>query len=184
MARAPSITSLKKAAKNCRACDLYKLGTQTVFGDGPLTAPIMLVGEQPGNEEDQQGLPFVGPAGRILDKALAEAGIDRAKVYVTNAVKHFKWTPGDRPQKPRLHKTPNAAEIKACHPWLEAEVAAIKPKVVVALGRTAEKACRSLGVEMIHTYHPSAILRVYDREQREPMMAKLVKDLKRAKQFV
>src|SRR5207244_8611386 len=121
----------------CRACDLYKRGTQTVFGEGARHAELMLVGEQPGDAEDLAGRPFVGPAGRVLDKALEEAGIDRAKVYVTNVVKHFKWEPRG---KRRIHKKPNATEISACRPWLDAEIRAVKPRAIVCLGATAAQA--------------------------------------------
>lgn len=124
-------------ALHCKACPLYKVGTQTVFGEGPRRARILLVGEQPGDQEDRRGRLFIGPAGRLLDRALEEAGIDRAGLYVTNAVKHFKWRPAD---KRRLHQKPTAREIAACHPWLEAEMAIIKPEVVIALGATAAQA--------------------------------------------
>src|SRR5712691_6839993 len=129
----PTIPTVRSAAKNCTACDLYEHGTQTVFGEGAGHAKLMLVGEQPGDAEDLSGHPFVGPAGKLLDRALAEAGIDRSQVYVTNVVKHFKWEP--RGQR-RIHKKPNAGEIAACRPWLEAEIGLIKPKVIVCLGAT------------------------------------------------
>src|SRR6267143_3918223 len=132
----PTLESLRQAAKNCRACDLWRTGTQTVFGGGAAHPKIMFVGEQPGNQEDIEGKPFVGPAGKLLDSALEEAGIDRAKTYVTNAVKHFKWEPRG---KRRLHKTPAQREIEACYQWLEGEMAAIRPAVIVALGATAAK---------------------------------------------
>src|SRR5580692_13211621 len=131
------LEELGEAAKRCRACDLWKRGTQTVFGEGESNAKVMLVGEQPGNQEDLEGKPFVGPAGKLLDAALEEAGIDRSKVYVTNAVKHFKWEPRG---KRRIHKKPNAVEIAACRPWLDAEIAAIRPNVIVCLGATAAQA--------------------------------------------
>ncbi len=130
----PTLGSLREAAADCRACDLGERGTQTVFGAGRRRAKVMLIGEQPGNEEDLTGKPFVGPAGRLLDDALEEAGIDRSQTYVTNVVKHFKWEPRG---KRRIHKKPNAREIAACRPWLEAEIALIKPTVIVALGATA-----------------------------------------------
>ena len=130
----PTLNSLRAAAAGCKACDLWKLGTQTVFGEGARRVKVMLVGEQPGNEEDLSGKPFVGPAGRLLDQALAAAGIDRKQTYVTNVVKHFKWEPRG---KRRIHKKPNAVEIAACRPWLDAEIALIKPDVIVALGATA-----------------------------------------------
>src|SRR6202453_1335056 len=129
-----TLDELREASKTCKACDLWKLGTQTVFGEGMPTAKIMLVGEQPGNQEDLEGKPFVGPAGKLLDTALEEAGIDRTKVYVTNAVKHFKWVPRG---KIRLHQKPNTSAIRACRPWYERELAAIKPDLVVAMGATA-----------------------------------------------
>src|SRR2546428_9007265 len=128
------LPAFREAAANCKACDLWQRGTQTVFGAGTRRADIVLVGEQPGNEEDLTGKPFVGPAGRLLDEALAEAGIDRTQTYVTNVVKHFKWEPRG---KRRIHKKPNAQEISACRPWLEAEIALVKPKVIMALGATA-----------------------------------------------
>src|SRR5215813_8234461 len=133
----PTLTSLKNAAADCKACDLWERGTQTVFGEGGRRAEVVFVGEQPGNEEDLSGKPFVGPAGRLLDEALVEAGIDRVKTYVTNVVKHFKWEPRG---KRRIHKKPNAGEISACRPWLEAEISLIKPKIIVLLGATAAQA--------------------------------------------
>src|SRR6266850_5285661 len=132
-----SLSALREAAADCKACDLWKLGTQTVFGEGRRHAVVMFIGEQPGNEEDLTGKPFVGPAGRLFDAALEEAGIDRSQTYVTNVVKHFKWEPRG---KRRIHKKPNALEISACRPWLEAEIALVKPKVIVALGATAAQA--------------------------------------------
>src|SRR6476620_12219115 len=130
----PTLPALRAAAAGCKACDLWKLGTQTVFGEGSPAARVMMVGEQPGDKEDLQGRPFVGPAGAVLDKALAAAGIDRSDVYVTNIVKHFKWEPRG---KRRIHKKPRAAEIAACGPWLDEEIRAVKPRVVVLLGATA-----------------------------------------------
>src|SRR5437016_6434700 len=132
-----SLSTVRDAAQDCTACHLYKHATQTVFGEGPKKAPIMLVGEQPGDYEDVAGKPFVGPAGKIMDRALEEAGIDRKKVYVTNAVKHFKWEPRG---KRRIHQKPNSREIAACRPWLEAELRLVKPKLVVVLGATAGQA--------------------------------------------
>src|SRR6059058_2594436 len=132
-----SLTEMRKAASNCTACHLYTRATQTVFGEGPKRAPIMLVGEQPGDSEDVAGKPFVGPAGKILDRALAEAGINRDEVYVTNAVKHFKWEPRG---KRRIHQKPNSREIAACRPWLEAELRLVKPRLLVCLGATAAQA--------------------------------------------
>src|ERR671912_1119741 len=133
----PTLPALKNAAADCRACDLWKKGTQTVFGEGSRRVNVMFVGEQPGNEEDLTGRPFVGPAGRLFDNALEEAGIDRKQTYVTNVVKHFKWEPRG---KRRIHKKPNTIEIAACKPWVEAEIASIKPKVIVCLGATAAQA--------------------------------------------
>lgn len=167
-----SIEILRARAKKCRACPLYKLGTQTVFGEGPSKARIVFVGEQPGDQEDRVGKPFVGPAGRLLDQALVAAKIDRGQVYVTNAVKHFKWTPAG---KRRLHQKPNAREIAACHPWLEAELAVLQPEIVVALGATAAQSLMGPKFRVTQergkrfdvpwadaffaTIHPSAILR-------------------------
>src|SRR6266699_6285256 len=133
----PTLKKLQIAAAGCQACDLWRTGTQTVFGEGKQTSTVMFIGEQPGNQEDLQGRPFVGPAGNLLDKALEEAGIDRSRVYVTNVVKHFKWEPRG---KRRIHKKPNAAEIHACRPWLEAEIGVIKPLAIICLGATAAQA--------------------------------------------
>jgi DNA polymerase len=187
----PTLASVREIAAGCKACDLYKRGTQTVFCEGPRTADLMLVGEQPGDAEDLEGLPFVGPAGRLLDKALAEAGIDRKRVYVTNVVKHFKWEPRG---KRRIHAKPNAAEIGACRPWLEVEIALVRPRVLVCLGATAAQALlgRSFKVsrqrgELITsplapvvtaTVHPSSILRAPDETRREEMR-RFVHDLKK-----
>jgi uracil-DNA glycosylase family protein len=182
-----SLKQLREAAAGCRACDLYKNATQTVFGEGSPNAEIVLVGEQPGDQEDLTGRPFVGPAGRLLDQALEEGGIDRQLAYVTNVVKHFKWQPRG---KRRIHQKPNAAEIAACRPWLEAELALLKPKVLVCLGATAAQALlgrqfrvskqRGVPVDsdlapvVMATVHPSAILRSDDREAE---MALFVEDL-------
>ena len=182
---------MRETARGCKACDLYKLGTQTVFGDGPRRAQIMMVGEQPGDAEDLAGLPFVGPAGKLLDRALEEAGIDRGIVYVTNVVKHFRWEPRG---KRRIHSKPNSAEIAACRPWLETEIALVKPRILVCLGATAAQALlgktfkvsRQRG-ELIPsplapvataTVHPSSILRAPD-ERRGEEMARFVADLRR-----
>ena len=189
--------ALRQAAAGCRACDLYKTGTQTVFGEGTEDAEIMLVGEQPGDREDIEGKPFVGPAGRVLDEALEEAGIDRRRVYVTNAVKHFKWKPQG---KRRLHQKPNAAEINACRPWLDAEIATVKPHLLVLLGATAAQALlgRDFRVSLqrgqlierpglpptMATVHPSSILRAPDDETRELEMRAFVQDLKRIAQHL
>ena len=135
----PILADLQEAAKHCRACDLWKNATQTVFGEGSQPADIMLVGEQPGDQEDRSGHPFVGPAGKLLDKALEDAGINRSEVYVTNVVKHFRWTPAERGKR-RIHKKPRASEITACRPWLDAELEIVKPKIVVCLGASAAQA--------------------------------------------
>src|SRR5438128_11439075 len=135
--RRPTLSNVRAAAKDCQACDLYKSGTQTVFGEGSRTARLMFVGEQPGDAEDLAGHPFVGPAGKLLDRALVEAGIDRAAVYVTNVVKHFKWEPRG---KRRIHKKPSAGEIAACRPWLDTEIALGKPRAIVCLGSTSAQA--------------------------------------------
>lgn len=188
----PTLADVQAVSKGCKACDLYKRGTQTVFGEGPPRAEIMMVGEQPGDAEDIAGLPFVGPAGRLLDKALAEAGIDRSRVYVTNVVKHFKWEPRG---KRRIHAKPNAAEIGACRPWLETEIALVKPRVLVCLGATAAQALLGRGFKVTRqrgefvpsplaplataTVHPSSILRVPDDESRRQEMRELVADLKK-----
>jgi DNA polymerase len=181
---------LREAAQQCRGCDLWKRGTQTVFGEGKAGAEVMLVGEQPGNDEDLQGRPFVGPAGRVLDKGLEAAGIDRDDVYVTNAVKHFKWEPRG---KRRIHKKPNAMQIAACRPWFDEEVKAVRPKVIVCLGATAAQALLgpkfkvtqdrgriiSTGdVPIIATVHPSSILRATDDESRHSEMARFIDDLR------
>jgi uracil-DNA glycosylase family protein len=190
-----SLKRLREDAKRCRACPLWEKATQTVFGAGDGHAPVMLVGEQPGDEEDRQGVPFVGPAGRLLDRALEAAQIDRAHVYITNAVKHFKWEPRG---KRRLHKTPAQREIEACHRWLEGEIRAIKPKVIVCLGATAAKALfgpdfkvstmRGRLIESPHaphafaTFHPSALLRLRDAKEKEAAFETLVSDLSLIKQ--
>jgi DNA polymerase len=179
----------------CRACDLWKHATQAVEGAGPTSARLVLVGEQPGDEEDLRGVPFVGPAGKLLDDALTQAGVSRADVYVTNAVKHFKWEPRG---KRRLHKKPNMTEIRACNMWLIEEMAAIKPRVIVALGASAltalmgssysiEKARQidlehSTGARVVATYHPSAILRA-DDGRKEEWRKFLIDDLRRAATF-
>jgi uracil-DNA glycosylase len=185
-------TSLKIAAKACMGCDLYKNATQTVFGEGRIrAAQVMFVGEQPGDEEDLAGHPFVGPAGRLFDKALAEAGIDREKTYVTNAVKHFKWKPRG---KRRIHEKPRASEIRACMPWLEAELTVIHPEVLVCLGATAAQALlgkdfrvtqsRGSWLETryaprtLATVHPSSILRAPDPESRASQYEEFVNDLR------
>ncbi len=188
----PTLGSLREAAADCRACDLGERGTQTVFGEGRRRAKVMLIGEQPGNEEDLTGKPFVGPAGRLLDDALEEAGIDRSQTYVTNVVKHFKWEPRG---KRRIHKKPNAREIAACRPWLEAEIALIKPTVIVALGATAAQALlgpqfrvtkqrgqfieSTLAPYVMATVHPSSILRAPDDDTRRLEYRRFIDDLKK-----
>jgi uracil-DNA glycosylase family protein len=188
----PTLPKLREAAAECKACDLWKTGTQTVFGEGTRNAEIVLVGEQPGDKEDLAGRPFVGPAGHVLDEALEAAGIDRRLAYVTNAVKHFKWQARG---KRRIHQKPNAAELAACRPWLDAELALVKPKVVVALGATAAQSLlgRSFRVTqqrgepiegtgiadyVVATFHPSAILRQETEEERRTAMDELVADLR------
>jgi uracil-DNA glycosylase len=185
------IGSLRREAASCQACPLWKDATQTVFGEGPPAAEIMLVGEQPGDREDREGRPFVGPAGQLLDKALAEAGVDRDRVYVTNAVKHFKFEPRG---KRRLHKRPNASEIKICRHWLFDEIKAIGPRLIVALGATAAQslAGRTIpvqtnrgkildapnGARVFVTIHPSALLRLQDEEEKRSGYASFVNDLR------
>jgi len=192
-----SLASLRKEAAGCRDCPLWAHATQTVFGEGAAHAPLMLVGEQPGDAEDRDGHPFVGPAGRILDQALEDAGIDRKTVYVTNAVKHFKWEPRG---KRRLHKTPAQREIDACHQWLEGEMAAVKPALIVALGATAAKALlgpkfritqsrgkvvRAEGLPaVVATFHPSYVLRLRGRPGGDEVYAGLVADLRVAARYI
>jgi uracil-DNA glycosylase len=187
----PSLASVRAAAKDCQACDLWKIGTQTVFGEGARKAELMFVGEQPGDAEDIAGHPFVGPAGKLLDRALEDAGIDRAAVYVTNVVKHFKWEPRG---KRRIHKKPNAGQIAACRPWLETEIALVKPRAIVCLGATAAQALlgkqfkvtahrgefipSSLAPLMLATVHPSSILRAPDDETRRTEMKRFTDDLR------
>jgi uracil-DNA glycosylase len=185
-----NLTALRNAARGCRGCELWRNATQTVFGEGPRRASLMLVGEQPGDREDRQGKPFVGPAGRLLDHALEEAGIDRGLVYTTNAVKHFKWRPRG---KRRLHQTPRAGEIAACKPWLESEIEVVRPDALVALGSTAAKAMFGSKVRVMRdrgqlletpyaeiatvTVHPSSVLRVPENELRKVARAELIEDL-------
>jgi uracil-DNA glycosylase family protein len=186
------LNALRKQAAGCRRCDLWKRGTQTVFGEGPSGARVMLVGEQPGDQEDLAGEPFVGPAGQLLRASLVEAGLDPAEVYLTNAVKHFKWEPRG---KRRIHAKPNAAEIGACRPWLDTEIRLIQPRVLVCLGATAAQALLGRGFKVTRergmfvesplapfvtaTVHPSSILRAPDPETRRAETAAFVADLKK-----
>ena len=189
--RTTSVKTLSAAAHGCRGCDLYKTATQVVFGAGPKRARVMFVGEQPGDQEDRQGEPFVGPAGALLDKALVDAGIPRDQVYVTNAVKHFKWEPRG---KRRIHKKPRASEVTACRPWLEAELRAVRPEIVVCLGATAAQSLLGatfrlmrergqvvsspIAPRVVATIHPSSVLRAPDSEGRRAAYGMLVSDLK------
>src|SRR5688572_22192673 len=193
----PTLLKLREAAADCKACPLWKTGTQTVFGEGERTAKVMFVGEQPGNDEDLQGKPFVGPAGKLLDQALEEAGINRDDVYVTNMVKHFKWEPKG---KRRIHKKPNAREIAACRPWLEAELEVVKPEVLVCLGASAAQALLGrefrvsqqrgefvespLATHVMATVHPSSILRAPDDETRRAERKRFVEDLKKVAKVI
>jgi uracil-DNA glycosylase len=186
-----SWSTLREAAKDCQACHLYQHATQTVFGEGPKNARLMLIGEQPGDHEDVAGKPFVGPAGKIMDRALGDAGIDRKQVYVTNAVKHFKWEPRG---KRRLHKKPNSREIAACRPWLEAEFRIVRPTLVVAMGATAAQTIfgpsfrvtrergkilsSKLAPKVLATVHPSSLLRQPDEESRHREYKHFVADLR------
>jgi DNA polymerase len=189
-----ALDQLREQASECRACPLWRDATQTVFGEGPARASMMLVGEQPGDREDREGNPFVGPAGALLDRALEQARIDRSGVYVTNAVKHFKYRSRD---KRRIHQRPDSEEIRACHKWLQAELELVKPRVLVCLGATAAKALlggtphierdrggplpSELAPVVMLTAHPSAVLRQRDHEARQAAMQALVRDLKRAR---
>jgi DNA polymerase len=185
-----NLKALREAAEHCRGCELYKNATQTVFGEGPRRASLMLLGEVPGDEEDRDGRPFVGPAGRLLDHALEQAGLDRDHVYVTNAVKHFRWEPRG---KRRLHKKPTARQIEACKPWLLAEILVVEPEVIVCLGATAAQSMlgrefritrhrgkffQSKGAAwLMATYHPSAILRAPDKADRDRKRLEFTQDL-------
>jgi DNA polymerase len=187
----PTLPRLRAASARCTGCELYRRATQTVFGEGTTPARVMLVGEQPGHEEDLSGRPFVGPAGRLLDEALAESGIDRAQVYVTNVVKHFKWEPRG---KRRIHAKPSAGEITACRPWLDAEIAVVQPRVIVCLGATAAQALLGrqfrvsrdrgqlvsspLAPRVLATVHPSAVLRAPDDETRRRERQRFIDDLR------
>ena len=193
MPETSSLTTVAKAARNCTACPLYKRATQTVFGEGPKNARLMLLGEQPGDQEDLAGKPFVGPAGQLLDRALEEAGINRDEVYVTNAVKHFKWEPRG---KRRIHQKPNSREIAACRPWLEAELRLVRPKLLICLGATAAQSLfgssfrvtrdrgkvlqSALARKVVATVHPSSLLRQPDEESREREYGHFVTDLRAA----
>jgi DNA polymerase len=195
----PTLPKLRAAAAGCRGCHLWTLGTQTVFGEGPREALVMFVGEQPGDQEDKTGHPFVGPAGRLLDSALEAAGIARDQVYVTNAVKHFKWERGAKGNR-RIHKKPNDTEIRACRPWLDMEIALVKPRFIVALGATAAQSLlgkqfrvtKQHGVPMpselaeavVATLHPSSVLRAPDREARERGERELIEDLARVAKLI
>jgi DNA polymerase len=188
-----TVGALRTAALDCKACDLWKTGTQTVFGEGPSRSQIMFVGEQPGDQEDRAGHPFVGPAGKLLDRALEQAGIDHSSVYLTNVVKHFKWAAATRGKK-RIHKKPRYSEIHACRPWLDAELRVVRPQILVCLGATAAQSLlgRDFSVmrqrgQLIHsplapfviaTVHPSSILRAPDDNARHQQMQAFVNDLK------
>ncbi|HEY4867889.1 MAG TPA: UdgX family uracil-DNA binding protein [Candidatus Dormibacteraeota bacterium] len=192
-----SLDALKEAAAGCRACDLWQKGTQTVFGEGPPQARVVMVGEQPGDQEDRVGKPFVGPAGQILDQALEAAGIDRSLVYVTNVVKHFKWEPRG---KRRIHQRPDREEVAACLPWFEAEIAAVQPRVIVCLGATAAQAllgsdfrvtrqrgqllASTLGPPIMATVHPSSILRAADEPSRRLAMDQFIADLRLIREYL
>jgi DNA polymerase len=186
-----SLASVGAAARECRACDLWKTGTQTVFGEGARKAELMLIGEQPGDQEDLAGRPFVGPAGKLLDRALEEAGIDRSTIYLTNVVKHFKWEPRG---KRRIHKKPNAGEVSACRPWLDAELTLVKPRAVICLGATAAQALlgrtfkvtahrgefieSTIAPIVLATVHPSSLLRAPDDRTRRRETARFIDDLR------
>ena len=193
----PTLVKLRDAAAECQACHLWKLGTQTVFGEGRSKAQVMLVGEQPGDKEDLAGRPFVGPSGALLDEALEEAGIDRAKVYVTNVVKHFKWEPRG---KRRIHKKPNGVEITACRPWLDSEIRVVQPHAIVCLGATAAQALLGakfrvsvqrgqfidspLAEYVTATVHPSSILRAPTDEARRAEKARFIEDLRKVREVL
>ncbi len=195
----PTLPALQQASKSCKACDLWKLGTQTVFGEGPARARVMFVGEQPGDSEDRTGHPFVGPAGRLLDEVLVEVGIDRDEVYVTNVVKHFKWEAAQRGKR-RIHKKPRHSEIEACRPWLDAELQVIRPQVVVCLGASAAQALlgkdfrvtrdrgklmkTDLAPYVMATTHPASILRAPDPDAREQARREFARDLKKVAELV
>jgi uracil-DNA glycosylase family protein len=193
----PTLNKLRDASAECKACDLWKTGTQTVFGEGTQKSLIMFIGEQPGDKEDLSGHPFVGPAGALLDKSLEEVGIDRSKVYVTNVVKHFKWEPRG---KRRIHKKPNAAEITACRPWLHSEINVVRPRAIICLGSTAAQAVigpkfrvsvqrgifvpSDLAEFVTATVHPSSILRAPTDEARHAERARFVEDLRKIREAI
>jgi uracil-DNA glycosylase family protein len=195
----PTLEKVGEAARGCKACWLWTLGTQTVFGEGPRQAEVMFVGEQPGDQEDKAGRPFVGPAGQLLDRALDEAGIDRKTVYVTNAVKHFKWERAEKGTR-RIHKKPNDAEIRACRPWLDAEIALVRPHVIITLGATASQAllgkqfrvtkdrgkpiASPLAQAVFATVHPSAVLRAPDAAARALAEQEFFADLKKVGRYL
>jgi uracil-DNA glycosylase len=195
----PTLRTLRQAAVGCKACDLWKTGTQTVFGEGSSRATVMFVGEQPGDREDLAGRPFVGPAGKLLNDALGQVGIDRTNVYVTNVVKHFKWVPDERGKR-RIHKKPRYSEINACRPWLDAELAVVKPQILVCLGATASQAllgkefsvsrrrgelvASTLAPYVMATVHPSSILRAVDHDSRRQQMESFVADLRKVAQLI
>jgi DNA polymerase len=188
----PTLENIWQAAQGCRGCDLYKTGTQAVLGAGPGKAPAFFVGEQPGDQEDLAGKPFVGPAGRVLDEALEEVGIPRSEVFVTNAVKHFKWEPRG---KRRIHQKPTLGEVKACRPWLETELALVRPRIIVCLGATAAQSILGPQIRITRdhgqffespwsplttaTLHPSALLRMPDEEKRQAARTKFLEDLRK-----
>jgi len=194
-----SLAEVRSAASVCKACDLWKNATQTVFGEGKPRGSVMLVGEQPGDREDLAGKPFVGPAGRLLDEALAEAGIDREEVYVTNIVKHFRWVVAERGKR-RIHKKPSAAQINACRPWLDAEISLVRPEVVVCLGATAAQSLlgrtfsvmrergklmkSDLAPQIMATVHPSSVLRAPDDAARHQEKMRFIDDLKKVGQLL
>jgi DNA polymerase len=195
----PTLEKVRTAAMGCKACWLWTLGTQTVFGEGPRQAEVMFVGEQPGDQEDRAGRPFVGPAGKLLDRALDEAGIDRETVYVTNVVKHFKWERGEKGPR-RIHKKPNDAEIRACRPWLDAEITLVRPHTIIALGATAAQAILGkqfrvtkdrgkpmpspLAEAVFATVHPSAVLRAPDPQARALAEQQFMADVKKVARYL
>jgi uracil-DNA glycosylase family protein len=195
-----NLPTLRAAAEHCRACPLWRRATQTVFGAGRAHAALLLVGEQPGDQEDRQGLPFVGPAGRLLSEALEAAGIDQSEIYLTNAVKHFKWIPAEGRGKRRIHQKPSGNEVRACRPWLLAEIEAVAPEVIVCLGATAARSllgnafrvtqqrgqavASPFAARVVATVHPSSILRAPDQESRHQELRRFIEDLKVARALV